>query len=312
MTSAAGHRLQRLADLDGALVLQDAGAAAAAASVDARAPAAAARGPAPRSAGRRPRAWCSRYRDSLTARVTSAATAQAVPAAQQTADDLAGVARQAGQRGEPLELGPHQRLPAGVEHPPGAEGRGQPRGGLRVDRVEPDQPVDDEAVAGAVGAVEAGRVAGGEAADQRAEAVGVLPVEVGVPGQRLDGRERASRAGSAPPAPRTTCRSPAGRARQAAWKAASAASAWPWATSRPSAAIRSVMLPAAANWRPRRAGLAGRARSGAPAPGRAARGGRRRRRRGCRGRARRCRRRARSSRSPSARATAASRRRRAR
>ena len=61
------------------------------------------------------------YRDSLTPAVTSAPAAQPLAAAQQPADDLAGVAREAGQRREPLELGPHQRLPAGVEHPPGAE-----------------------------------------------------------------------------------------------------------------------------------------------------------------------------------------------
>ena len=76
-----------------------------------------------------------------------------------------------------LELGAHQVLAAGIVAPPAAEGRQQTGGDLRVARIERQHLVGDQGVAGAVGAMEAGRVALGEGADQRAHPVRVLQRE---------------------------------------------------------------------------------------------------------------------------------------
>ena len=106
-----------------------------------------------------------------------------------------------------------------------------------------------------------------------------------MPGQPLDGLDRRLGRGQRRPAPRTTCRPPAGRAPSRAWKAASAASPWPWATSSPSAAIRSVMLSGGVELGARRARLRVERGQERQRPAPAAPGARRRRRPGCSGRA---------------------------
>jgi hypothetical protein len=69
---------------------------------------------------------------------------------------------------------------------PAVERARHARGELRIDRVEREHPVGPERVAGAVGAMEAGRVAEAERADQAARAVRVGEVEVGMREQPPD------------------------------------------------------------------------------------------------------------------------------
>ena len=98
-----------------------------------------------------------------------------------------------------------QALARAVIARPCFEHRGHARGGLRVDRVQPDQPVRHQRVTRPVGAVEPGRMRA-QRADHGAETVGVLPVEM--PGcavsalRTFRGACRARRGGSAR---RTTC-----------------------------------------------------------------------------------------------------------
>ena len=242
----------------------------------------------------------------LDPRVTSAAGLSRPRGAQQPADDLAGVARQTRPRRQPLELAPHQRLPARVEHPPGAERGGEAGGRLRVDRVELEQPVDDEAVAAAVRRVEARRdcprrrrrstSGSGSGSASRSRGGGSAPITVATadPG----GVSVACTANHLSPTSRSW--RPVGvEARERRRRA------WPWATrsderGHPLGHVVGRVELGLRRRRPRgRAAVRKRER-----PGRAARGGRRRRRRGCRGRERRSRRRAARGRSPSAAAIA--------
>ena len=78
----------------------------------------------------------------------------------------------------------------GFQIAPGAERRQQPRGDLRIDLVELQRRVGDETIARAVGGVEAGRIAVGEGADQRVDAIGIGEAEGVTCGQALHPGER--------------------------------------------------------------------------------------------------------------------------
>src|SRR5690606_24568721 len=155
----------------------------------------------------------------------------------------------------------YQRLAPGTEHLPGAESARQPCGGLRIDRVETDQPVGQQAVSAAARGMEAGRIAAREAAEQGAAAVGGAPVEIGVAcrwrGRLGLGRSQSGWRASASTAA-TACAGgvaaggaanhlsiTSGSCAQSAWKRPSAASARSCATSNVGACNRSVMLSAA-------------------------------------------------------------------
>ena len=73
---------------------------------------------------------------------------------------------------------------------PPAERLGKARGDLRVELVERQDLIRNEAVAGAVGAMEAGRVALGKGADQRADPIRVRKRESLVVRQRAHRVER--------------------------------------------------------------------------------------------------------------------------
>ena len=90
----------------------------------------------------------------------------------------------------------HQVLPVGIVARPGFKGRGHACGGLRVLGIKRQKPVRQEAVARAVGLVEPGRVARRQPADDRAEAVGPGPVEIGMLGQPCGGGDRVPRPGT--------------------------------------------------------------------------------------------------------------------
>ena len=165
-----------------------------------------------------------------------------------SSNHLERVARQVRHVQDALQFRLHQRLPRGIDAAPLAERRYHPRRHLAVHRIERDDRVGQEPVAAARRVVEPHRIAGGEAADQRAHPVGVAQVVIRMP--------RPARA------PRPACRarcevawianhlsSTSASSRQRAWNAASAASrsAQSMPASTASAASTSVMLRPASN-----------------------------------------------------------------
>ena len=131
-------------------------------------------------------------------------------------DDLAHVVAQVGLGGDAGD-GLVRRAAVGLgQHAPAVHHARQPRGHLRVQRVELEQPVGPEDVARGIAAVEGGRVADAQREDQAACAVRVLEREVRVLHQAADlapapGPPRRRPARAPGPAARTTCRSPARR-----------------------------------------------------------------------------------------------------
>ena len=100
-----------------------------------------------------------------------------------------------------------------LERPPRAHRGQQPRGDLRVGRVEVEHDLFEELIARAVGAVEL-RLIGGEPADQRPHAIGVGAARTrGGSSARAPGR--ASRARESAPGGRTICRGSAAPSRSA-------------------------------------------------------------------------------------------------
>src|SRR3954454_2346350 len=85
-----------------------------------------------------------------------------------------------------LELGPHQSCPALGETAPAAQRRYQPRRGLRIEPVDRQDHVGQEAVTATRSVVE-GTLIGGEGTDQGAQAVWIGEGEVRMLRQRLDG-----------------------------------------------------------------------------------------------------------------------------
>ena len=71
-------------------------------------------------------------------------------------------------------------LAFGLEDAPALEGTEQPRRHVRVEAIDLERLGGEKPVTGSVGTIEAGRVRVDEAADQRADSVGVLQREFGV------------------------------------------------------------------------------------------------------------------------------------
>ena len=106
---------------------------------------------------------------------------------------------------------PRLGLPLGFERAPRAQRRRQPCRDLRIALLDRQHRLGEEVVAGAVGAVEAGLVGAGEAADQRAHPVGIgrsrrrdAPVSALTASSGCGARRRRLDRG-------TTCPSPADR-----------------------------------------------------------------------------------------------------
>src|SRR5690606_20100822 len=92
---------------------------------------------------------------------------------QRPADDLAGVARQAGSTGDALQALAHGVPPRRGKAPPGIERAGEAGGDLGIDLVERQYLPGDEVVTRTVAGVEPGRVGVAEGADHGAHLVGV-------------------------------------------------------------------------------------------------------------------------------------------
>src|SRR3546814_17376754 len=105
---------------------------------------------------------------------------------QGAADQFVDVFGQAAGGEDALQFGLHQGGEVGAVAAPAAEGVDEAGGGHGVVAVHGQDLVGQEAVAGAAGVVEAGRVEVGEGGDQGAPAVGVLRLEGGVGGQADD------------------------------------------------------------------------------------------------------------------------------
>src|SRR5690606_33227112 len=87
----------------------------------------------------RPTKPCGRP-SSVAARMTSTGSAKAL------GHLLADVARQAGRSGDALQLGAHHRRADRLDPPPTPERRHEARGRLRVDRVEREDKIGDQAI----------------------------------------------------------------------------------------------------------------------------------------------------------------------
>ena len=284
MMSRGRHRLERLADLQGAVVLQDA--------VQQRAHQRRPRAGPPQPG--RPlfdqlvddvlRAALSRSM-SVTAFVTRAVRAdppgQTLGVACNSLPTISPVSRESpGRAASRSSCAPDPPLSPLVEHPPGAEARGHP--GAAVCGSPGRAAPASRPTAGTPRRrrVEARRVAAGETADSARNRLGFFQSKSEWRDSRSTVSTAASGGVSDPCTPNhlsTTSRSWA----QSAWNAASAA---PPAHARPAArarAIRSVMLSAASNCaRAPRLRIERGQQAPAPAPGAPA--GRRPRRRGCR------------------------------
>src|SRR5689334_6571493 len=107
--------------------------------------------------------------------------------------DIVYVARQLRRVGDTLQCRLGAGAAAAFQHAPALERGGHPRSDLRIVRIEREDAVGHELVAGTVRPVELGGIALRESADQRAHAIGVAHRKAGWP---VRVRTRSSVAGS--------------------------------------------------------------------------------------------------------------------